>query len=632
MTMHRCSRGRPQAATTAVLIALLAGPAVGVDILYVDDGAPAGGDGTSWGTAFTYLQDALTAAAPGSGVCEIRVARGTYVPDRDAVNPTGTGDRLLSFQLINDVTLKGGYAGVGASDPDARDLVANESILSGDLAGDDGPNFAGNAENARHVTNASANASSAVLDGFTITGGNGTGTNTNPDRFGAGMLCQAGSPTVRDCLFVANAAEFGGGMLIDASGSPTFTGCVFRGNAGLQQGGGVYTASSAGEPTFIDCAFLANSTAAGGTTGGGMHIRFNATLMNCVFSGNSANRGGGIYVIVGTPLIVNCTFNANTAFTAGGAVSNTDGGGTTITELSNCVLWGNTPDEIDPVTALAIVRNCVVQGGWLGSGTANIDADPLFADALGPDGQAGTGDEDLRVTAGSPAIDAGDDTLVIADTFDADGDGNVTEPYPFDFAGADRFQDGLVDGTSIVDIGAYEVFPDCNGNGVPDGDDIADGTSADCNANGTPDECDIADGTSPDCNGDGVPDECETGPDCNANGVPDDCDLGGGASLDCNANGIPDECDIADGTSLDCNANGVPDDCDIAAGTSLDCNNNVVPDECDIASGTSTDTDGNGIPDECDRGESSSSGSSGSSGLPGSSRGSDSSGNSSSHD
>ncbi|RMF76815.1 MAG: hypothetical protein D6744_12010, partial [Planctomycetota bacterium] len=154
---------------------------------------------------------------------------------------------------------------------------------------------------------------------------------------------------------------------------------------------------------------------------------------------------------------------------------------------------------------------------------------------------------------------------------------------------------------------------DCNGNGVNDLEDIANGTSQDCNGNSVPDECepqadcnnngqpdfcDIFDGTSSDCNNNGIPDECET--DCNGNGVPDDCDIAAGTSADCNANGIPDECDIAAGTSSDCNGNGVPDDCDIAAGTSPDCNGNGVPDDCDIAAGTSNDCNTNGIPDECE--------------------------------
>jgi hypothetical protein len=42
-------------------------------------------------------------------------------------------------------------------------------------------------------------------------------------------------------------------------------------------------------------------------------------------------------------------------------------------------------------------------------------------------------------------------------------------------------------GSDRVDI--YTAFPDCNLNGVPDSEDIANGTSTDCNGNGMPDEC-----------------------------------------------------------------------------------------------------------------------------------------------
>ncbi|MDY7109636.1 MAG: C1 family peptidase [Planctomycetota bacterium] len=62
---------------------------------------------------------------------------------------------------------------------------------------------------------------------------------------------------------------------------------------------------------------------------------------------------------------------------------------------------------------------------------------------------------------------------------------------------------------AYVDYGT----PDCNGNGIPDAQDIADGTSEDCNANGRPDECDLLYGTSPDANDNDLPDECEA---CNA--------------------------------------------------------------------------------------------------------------------
>jgi hypothetical protein len=132
----------------------------------------------------------------------------------------------------------------------------------------------------------------------------------------------------------------------------------------------------------------------------------------------------------------------------------------------------------------------------------------------------------------------------------------------------DSAHNALTINLSAPTIAAFRssIPPDCNGNGVPDEEDIANGTSD----------------------------------DCNTNGIPDSCDIDYAASGDCNGNGTPDECDIADGTSDDCNDNGVPDACDFVDGTSADCNSNGTPDECDIANDTSPDVNGNGTPDECE--------------------------------
>jgi hypothetical protein len=54
------------------------------------------------------------------------------------------------------------------------------------------------------------------------------------------------------------------------------------------------------------------------------------------------------------------------------------------------------------------------------------------------------------------------------------------------------------------------ALPDCNGNGVGDGQDIAGGTSQDCDGNGVPDEC------QPDADGDGTIDACEGPCGCGA--------------------------------------------------------------------------------------------------------------------
>ena len=87
--------------------------------------------------------------------------------------------------------------------------------------------------------------------------------------------------------------------------------------------------------------------------------------------------------------------------------------------------------------------------------------------------------------------------------------------------------------------------------------------------------------------------------DCNANGIPDDQDILDGTSADCDGSFVPDECEIADGTVLDCNQNGIPDQCEINEGTAEDCDQNGVPDECDTAD-LANDYNQNGVPDSCE--------------------------------
>lgn len=126
---------------------------------------------------------------------------------------------------------------------------------------------------------------------------------------------------------------------------------------------------------------------------------------------------------------------------------------------------------------------------------------------------------------------------------------------------------------------------DSNLNGVPDDQDIANGTSQDVNANGVPDECedcngngvldpeDIANGTSQDINTNGLPDECE--PDCNGNSLPDSYDIAMELSEDLYGDGVPDECET------DCDGDGVSDYTQICLDMSLDLDRDVVLDSCE---------------------------------------------------
>jgi hypothetical protein len=111
---------------------------------------------------------------------------------------------------------------------------------------------------------------------------------------------------------------------------------------------------------------------------------------------------------------------------------------------------------------------------------------------------------DLQLLSSSPCIDAGDNAAVPADMLDLDGDGNTTEPLPFDLSGWARFvNDPLIPDTGsgtppIVDMGAYEyrveVLGDCRPNGRLDLADFASltGCMAGPGADATV-ECECAD-------------------------------------------------------------------------------------------------------------------------------------------
>ncbi len=186
-------------------------------IIYVDQDATGAHDGTSWKDALTDLQHALTWAVDG---VEIRVAAGTYTPTQE-LSP---GDpRSAAFQMKNGVAMYGGFdPTVGDIAFADRDWVASPTVLSGDLDGNDltGPygvitdtaNITGT--NSYHVFYHPAGTNldgSAVLDGFTITGGNANG-DSYPDNAGGGMYNDSSSPAVIHCTFSGNSALSGGGM------------------------------------------------------------------------------------------------------------------------------------------------------------------------------------------------------------------------------------------------------------------------------------------------------------------------------------------------------------------------------------------------------------------------------------
>ncbi len=262
---------------------------------------------------------------------------------------------------------------------------------------------------------------------------------------------------------------------IDANGSDTVVRCdgwegpetVITGftitGGKAEGGGGMY---NFGTPTVTHCRFIGNHAKFGG---GGMYNEqgSSARVINCTFNGNSAPIGGGMYnCCEASPKIINCTLANNNADLAGGIFNSGPG---TNPMVINTILWGNESDQIvDEGSAATIVMYSDVQGGWSGAGSNNMDLNPFFVDADGPDGIPGTQDDDLRLVPYSPCVDAG---ISVAIKFDLDRNIRIVAHA----LGPDR---GL-GFPAIIDMGAYEAGSarpcpaDLNGNGLIDAFDLA---------------------------------------------------------------------------------------------------------------------------------------------------------------
>ena len=345
--------------------------------IYVDDNAIGANDGSSWEDAFNNFYDALDIALPSD---KIFAAEGTYLPDTSGL----TNPRQAHFQMKNFVTIEGGFAGYGATDPDQRNVEFYETIFSGDIGIEDD-----SSDNCYHVfyhpegTNLDA---TAILDGFTITAGNAN-SNLWPRKAGGGMLNLNSSPTVISCTFRENSAEHGGGMYNGYSSSPTAIACTFSSNTAISYGGGIENYRS--NPTVTNCIFNGNQS---GGYGGGMFNYFysDPEIVNCTFGGNSAKFGGGI-----------CNFLNKYR-----------------PSVINSILWGNIADRGNEIalhhSSTIDIDHCDVKGGQAGIyddgsnniinwGEGNFDYDPLFVDAE---------NGDLHLLPDSPCIDAGDNDVV----------------------------------------------------------------------------------------------------------------------------------------------------------------------------------------------------------------------------
>jgi len=500
---------------TLALLAPTGASADSITILFVKPGTS--GDCSSWENACD-LQTALTGAATAT---EIWAAQGVYKP-----GPAGSNQ--VTFQLKNGVSLYGGFDGTETT-RSQRDWQAHLTVLSGDLEDNDPIDDNGIVTdpaamaglNACHVVNAAGLDSTAILDGFTVTGGSALLDNDparNCGGNGGGMnISGSCSPTVIHTSFIGNyARNSGGGIYVSSGGNPILSDVIIKNNRTNTNGGGIAVdvgaelawdhlliegnVSNNGGGLYIGGSYhtlrisnatftnnLATSTCCW-TYGAGVYANMGTgghfVMDNVVFQGNQSGAyGGGMHINGGHPTLTNAFFSGNRSGYVGGAISMQQ----SAADLVNTTISGNYSDhgggiwiQVNPNIETLSVKNSIIWGNespastsgtlfnwqiWMDSakldatysdiqtqesvveGTGNINLDPQFVSPVGA-ASAPTLDGDYHLQTTSPAIDAGDNTLVTT-AIDLDG-----YPRRMDVSSVIETGNGT---TPIVDMGAYEA-------------------------------------------------------------------------------------------------------------------------------------------------------------------------------
>ncbi|MEM9661517.1 MAG: right-handed parallel beta-helix repeat-containing protein [Planctomycetota bacterium] len=497
------------------VLSLCVAASASAPVIFVNERADRGGDGSSWDRAFQTLTEALAIAPPG---IEVWVAEGTYRPEQ----PSG---RDATFTVPGGVALYGGFQGI-EDDRDDRDPDGFVAELTGD---------------GELYTVVTTDGDDIIIDGFTITGGNSNGdiTEPPPTPFGGGIYSNDHRIILRNNRFSEHFAERGGSA-VALTGTPDIAplieDCIFENNDGNR---GVLEIQWLG--IVNDCRFQNNTTEAIRPSGtevifitDSVFFRNQGTAATVVFSGfgsqciidgcsfienEGVSVGGVFYGIRGDHIIVNSVFRGNTATSfAGGVRSDLDpgsslliensvftgnvgpragaisvsspgpvtvtgctivgnectnpvGGGITVTDsgsvtINNSIIYdnitANTPSgeresvAIDPGSSGTANHSAIE---FLGDGgfsdrltiNASISANPMFVDADGADNTFGTADDNFRLQPGSPCIDRGNNLFVGLLVFS-------------DISSQARFRDdtgtpdtGVPGGISeVVDIGAAE--------------------------------------------------------------------------------------------------------------------------------------------------------------------------------
>ncbi len=385
-------------------------------VWYVDASATGSNNGQSWENAFTNLNGVDRNANPGD---QIWVRSGVY-------SRTGGQSSESAFTIGDGVEIYGGFNGT-ETDLDQRDWEANPTVLTANFQNT--PSDPHNAiEDASDPANLSGfysrvvrfrvgNSSTAVLDGFIVTGGrNGQGAGV---YIPGSMPDEPLSPILRNLHIEGNRssvnAGYGGGIYAIVNYPQLVENVTLKRNYAYRGGGYAHSIQDDEVgPVFKNVRFIENSAinypegdgrTNGGTGGGAQPNGGTFSFEDVVFEGNSAESfGGGIGVLssmvyTSTGAIRNARFKGNTA-NGGGAVY-VNGLNNTVPltlSITNTLFYGNTANNLGSavrtdfassvtVTNATFTKNISSGGGvFTNATTAAVILNSIFYDNEDGDG------------------------------------------------------------------------------------------------------------------------------------------------------------------------------------------------------------------------------------------------------
>lgn len=218
--------------------------------IYVKYDATGSNNGSSWTNAYTSLQSGITAAASGTSD-QIWVAAGTYHPTTEV---GGSGSLFNAFTMKAGIAMYGGFNGTETG-LTQRNYTTNIVVLNG--------------TGCYHIFNNTdlTLTSTAILDGFTLSGGTASGATGSTYRYGGAILnystgTKTNSSIIRNCRFTYNLSTSDGGAIYNSIyHSPFIYNCNFDNNTTYYNGGAIYSVSN--NTTIMKCNFYNNKKTSG---------------------------------------------------------------------------------------------------------------------------------------------------------------------------------------------------------------------------------------------------------------------------------------------------------------------------------------------------------------------------------